>query len=117
MPKGMNAEEAQLAYIVNQKHRFADLQSAALTITPKRGTKIVIQSWLFKGDGTLTNATITFASAGADSVVYRAPTGQIAVQGFPFFVAGDFDLPVTITLAGSVGGTYKEITVGYLEIG
>lgn len=115
----MTASEAQISYVRDQRHRFVtNLNSSALTITPTPGKKIIIQSWAFKTDGTVSaSTTLTFASTGVDSIVYKNPSGQVVVQGFPWFV-GDFDVAVTVTLAG-LGGvpTYADLAVGFLEIG
>lgn len=115
--KHMTADEAQFAYVYQQKHRFVDLLAGAATITPTPGRKIIIQSVLFRTDATMTNGTLTFASTGVDSVVYRgvAAATQIQIQAFPYFAAA-LNEPITVTLAGNSGGTYGEVHVGYLEI-
>jgi len=111
----INAEDAAIAQVWGQAHRAADILSAPLTLTPSPGKRIIIQSWQFISDRTGTTL-LTFASAGVDSVTWRAPgVQQVNAQGWPYFVAKD-DVPITIAFSGSTGGTYAELQVGYFEI-
>ena len=115
MARNMTADEALAHSISEQHHKFSDITSVPMTITPDTGRRIVIQSWQFKAQSG-TGGILTFASAGVDSVVYRGVTStMIPAQGFPYF-AGLDEVAVTITLSGMVPGTYAELLVGYLEI-
>ncbi len=117
MGRTMYSDEAQVNAIYGQYHRFVSvLNGTVVTIIPRDPAKrIIVQSWNFKADGTWTGGTLTFTSAGVDTVIQRSvSTAEIPKQGFPFFVTADGQ-SITITPAGQSAGTYADLLLGITE--
>lgn len=115
MPTAPESALAQNLATAGTQHRFLNIFSAAQTITPSSGKKIVVTAARLQSD--MTSPTVAISCSGVDTATLRAlavvpPTVAAGADGV--FI-GAVDQGITFTKGGSTG-SFSEVLLSYYEL-
>lgn len=105
--------EAMLMRFYNAQHRFLNCFSAAQTLTPNTGKRIVVTAARLQTD--LTNGTVAISCTGVDTSTFRAGALFPEYSGPDGIFAGATDQGITFTKGGTLG-SYHEVWLTYIEL-